>query len=163
MSANPLLLAIPQSVDEMEQAFSAIQVWAANIDTWGVFTMAGTPADFTASGAMVWTVEPDDINQVWWTVIGNALHFNVWLRHTSVGGTPDTELYIRLPNSFTPAHDTSGTFAYTDGGTTEGVGRWFVTVHNRLLTLHKLGVTNWSASTNLTDIYLTAFFEIATS
>ena len=54
-------------------------------------------ADWTASGAMVWTVLAGNVTDQSYRLSGNTIIYSVNVSSTTVGGTADIELRIALP------------------------------------------------------------------
>ena len=60
--------------------------------------------NFTAAGAMIWTVEAADVSTLAYTVIGgHTAIVAVGINSSTLSGTASTDCYIALPAGLTPA------------------------------------------------------------
>ena len=57
-------------------------------------------SNYTASGAMVWSVAAGDIGSETWMLVGRTMTFTFVISNTTVGGVPDYALRIALPVGF---------------------------------------------------------------
>jgi hypothetical protein len=57
-------------------------------------------AMFTASGSMVWTVEPGDIGTLAFSQSGKTVDLSFNIVNTTISGTVSSELRIALPDGF---------------------------------------------------------------
>ena len=118
--------------------------------------------NFTASGAMTWTVEEADVVNYQYMIIGKTMYVNFYINFTSVGGTPHTALRIAIPASkvitntslFLTLSDDAG------GGNTVAVtatlsGGTYITCFKDIV-----GTGNWATSTNTTGVFGSLVFEI---
>ena len=109
---------------------------------------------------MTWTVDSGDVLANQYRVIGTTLHWALKLKNTSVGGTPDTNFRVVIPNGFnTPSlGGTGGTpvvlYHLIDNGGTPQAGLSAVSsLDFSHLELSKMTVTSvFAASTNNTSI-----------
>lgn len=132
------------------------------------FTQAGavwiTPAfsagNFTANGAMTWTVAAGDVTTLKYTVTGKRMTIAFTLAATTIGGTPDAELRIAIPGGYLPANRMVNTFFLVDNNA-RAVG-WVDTVGagNTYLSIKRLDGANFSAAADTTFAYGQITFEI---
>lgn len=126
-------------------------------------TPAYSSGDFTANGSMTWTVDAGDVTTYQYIVIGKMMTVNWVLNTTTVGGTPNSLLYLKIPGSYVSAKATQGAiFQCYDNDTT---AQCFsdVTAGGTLIRIFKYvssGSNNWSLATNTTYIYGSITFEI---
>jgi len=78
-------------------------------------------ANFTASGAMIWTVDPGDQVGFAYMWIDNTVFVRFTINGTIVAGTPSTTLIIALPNGFVAAVNSSNIVRCYNNGT-DGAG-----------------------------------------
>jgi hypothetical protein len=55
-------------------------------------------ARFTGNGAMTWTVQVADVAAEWYSITGPFCLYTIQLITTTVGGTPNSTLSIKLPD-----------------------------------------------------------------
>lgn len=125
----------------------------------GRTTMIGEWADvpfsssnYGASGSMTWSVTSGDVLTNRKMRAGNTLWWTFALASTTVGGVVSTELQIALPDSLRSRKFTVTTIAVDDNGTT-GVGRAAISEGASVLRLSKADGSNWTLSTNATEIF----------
>jgi hypothetical protein len=74
-------------------------------------------AKFSATGAMTWTVDVGDCITYRYTMITNNLMFiSMFVNAASVGGTPSTDLKIKIPNGMSMAKEVNGFGLLWDAG-----------------------------------------------
>lgn len=121
---------------------------------------AFSAGDFTANGAMTWTLTSGDMVANRYMLLGKLMIWFVTLTTTSVGGVVDTTLRMTIPDGILPAVETNGQIAYcTDNGTLVDA---FVTVRagQSYAEIRKKTLANWTASANNTEVYFTMLFEV---
>ncbi len=123
------------------------------------------PSNFTASGAMTWTVATASAKQIYYTLVGTTMTVYFNLISTTVGGTPSTNLIMRVPNGAFCRREVQGTFHYFDNGTA-GIG--LVNVPGQLngsrgdeIQFFIVTTGNWAASAAATYVRGQISFEIA--
>jgi len=87
------------------------------VDAGAPILVAFAGGNFTASGAMTWTVAAGDVYANRFTQVGRWLIWDVWLYTTAVGGTPSTALRIALPAGLVAAGNAAGPCSVIDNGT----------------------------------------------
>lgn len=128
----------------------------------GVWTTPGfNAADFTANGAMTWTVEAGDVITYAYIIIGKTMYVNYYISLTTVGGTLNNALQIAIPASKVSANNNVTLGVTRDNGgpnTTSlviiGAGTTVISVY------HQVPAVNWSAATNTTSVFGSVVFEI---
>lgn len=128
----------------------------------GVWTdVAYAAGNFTASGAMTWTVGSGDQKTYAYTLVGDTMTLCFKVDGTTVGGTPSTDLRIALPGGVTAARTTTGAFQYLDAGGAATPGYWQVDVGTAYLRLLKQAFANWSSATDTTSVAGTVVISLA--
>lgn len=117
--------------------------------------------DYTANGSMSWTVASGDVVYNRYTVMGKTVLWRVGLANTTVGSTPNTELRVALPNSYTASHGAVVACGYLDDNGTVGQGTVIIDASGTYARVLKVPTGNWAASTDNTDIYFEILFEIS--
>ena len=115
--------------------------------------------DFTANGSMTWTVGSSDVQTYSYYLRGRSLLLVVHVSFTTIGGTVNTNLQIKIPGGFTSARSVYspclianssravGDFLVLSGGATN------VLVENP-------GATNWSLGTDNVQVSGQISFEV---
>ncbi len=123
-------------------------------------TPAFDAANFTASGSMTWTVEAADVKTFSYLIIGKTMFLTVKLENTTVGGTPDTVLYIKIPESKLAAKGAYGPYLSFDNNVGAlGMWRTGAGIGNIYLYRNPAGDA-WSAVTNAACVYVSITVEI---
>ena len=122
-------------------------------------TPAYSAGDYTANGAMTWTVGSGDVTTFKYIVLGKTMTISFLLNTTTIGGTPNSELRIAIPASKLPSASFDTAFGFYDNGTT-GTGILRAGTGNAYLSLFKnLAAPNLTASTDNTDLSGQITFE----
>ncbi len=97
--------------------------WLAAFNA-GVTTVVPTfsAANFTANGAMTWTVGEGDVVSYQWVQRGPMVDLLVSVNSTTVGGVANTELRVALPPGLTVGATGNFTYLYSDAGGALTVG-----------------------------------------
>lgn len=106
-------------------------------------------ADFTANGAMTWTVGAGDLSTYRYLLNGRQLFIDLQILTSTVGGTLNNTLIVKLPAGYSGGA-VSLQCMYADNGGTLTFGSGFVS--GQFINFYKLSFANWLASTNLTRI-----------
>jgi hypothetical protein len=131
----------------------------AVVDYGGWIDVAFSAGNFTASGAMTWTLGSSDqvayrYRQVASTVDGKAVYeFDIQLGATTVGGTPDVNLNMALP--FVASHDHILPFSFIDNGSNVGAGYGIILGGGSTLSFrlpNGYGTGNWAVCANITYV-----------
>jgi hypothetical protein len=73
--------------------------------------------DFTASGAMTWTVAAGDVSNYTYSFDGKFMKLKVYLVSTTVGGVASNVLYVKVPAGRTITKSTANSCIVLDNGT----------------------------------------------
>lgn len=120
--------------------------------TWTTPTYNAT--DFSANGAMTWTVDAGDITVYRYLEVGKTMLLTVYLRNTTIGGTLDYELRVAVPNSRTIAYGALVPMVVTTGAFGPETGVAIATAGNTYIQLFRnLFGPNWGAAGS-NDTYL---------
>lgn len=115
--------------------------------------------DYTANGAMTWTVEAGDVLEYRYMIVGRTMFVSWFFDNTSVGGTLNNTLRVAVPAGYEIGDSTrtlyrrreSAAFAHAWMLTTAG---------DAFFQLRMFDNANWASSTNATDVEGSAFFPI---
>lgn len=117
-------------------------------------------ANFTAEGAMTWTVASGDVSTYAYTYLGPKLMLvTAYLIDTTVGGTPDDGLNVKIPDGKTAAKAMATGCDVIDNGA-EQSGAAHVQAGETVIHVTKHDRSNWTASTNATEVRFTLIFEV---
>jgi hypothetical protein len=119
--------------------------------------------DYTGNGSMTWTVDPGDVFcPLMYRLDGKTLALTFDLVNTTVGGSVNFALQIRIPGGFTsaPNQRVGGGLIVTETGVS--VPGSYISIGGGItaLQLIKSGAANWTASTNATRVQGLATFEV---
>jgi len=119
--------------------------------------------DYTGNGALTWTVAVGDVSTYAYSLNGRILTVSFALLATTVGGTPDTTLQLKIPAGYVSKKIMFGTFTYSDNSSTVfAVGTTRVDAGGTVIGLYRTPYLNatWSASADLTNVLGTVSFEV---
>lgn len=122
--------------------------------------VAHAGSNFTAGGSGTWTVEAADQQTYEYDLVAKEITVAFSLTATSVGGTPNDELYIAIPGGFLAASIYVGNFYYEDAGGGGNVGYWIVAAGDPYIRIRKMNNAAWSVAANNTSIRGTARFRV---
>lgn len=138
----------------MTDLYDDLDAWVANRAS--VTFAAG---NFTANGTMTWTLASADQVNFWYQTHNKLMTVGFKLDTTSVGGTPNTELRITIPNGASCALDTYQKVAWAnDNGT---VREAYMVATGTIIAIRRQDAGNWTASTNATYVYGSITFPIS--
>ncbi len=109
-----------------------------------------TAGDYTASGSMTFTVASGDVPVNQYYILGKVLHWNFRVITATVGGTPSTQLIVKLPSTYTIAVGFDHSNRGADNGTEVPIYLAFNASNQ--INIQKIPTANWAASTNLTQV-----------
>ena len=122
-------------------------------ESFGVWTRHPyDAADYTASGSMVWSVDAND-SFIYYVLFGKTMLISFRFGMTSIGGTPDTSLYFKIPNGKTAAHSMASPIWINQPGPITECGRAEALANDDRIKLTRALVVNWLPSTNNTYIF----------
>lgn len=135
---------------------------SGKLDVPGAWT---TPAfnagNFTADGAMTWTVGAGDIGCYAYTIAGKVMTVIFDIYTSTIGGTPSTYLLMAIPGTPTATKTFNQPILITDNGV-NGIGIALVVAGATAIRLYKdaTQAANWAASTDNTRVSGQITFEI---
>ena len=122
------------------------------VDAGAPILVAFAGGNFTASGAMTWTVAAGDVYANRFTQVGRWLIWDVWLYRTAVGGTPSTALRIALPAGLVAAGNAAGPCSVIDNGTARN-GYYQADDAGTFVSIYPAQTGgNWAVSAGLTTV-----------
>ena len=129
-----------------------------NADMGTVWTTPTFAAgDFAANGSMTWTVEAGDVTTYQYVVQGKLMTVNFTIENGVIGGTPNTALTIKIPDSKIAVNRTRGA-AWINENATYQAGAWSTTAGGTTIEVYRVTVGNWTAGNSL--VYGSVTFEI---
>jgi hypothetical protein len=139
----------------------AVKAYAdTKLTTPGAWTTPTFAAgDFTASSNMTWTVEAADVETFAYTIQGKVMTVCVSIGTSTVGGTPDTTLLIKIPDGKT-ATKTIHTTATLYDNSAWSVGKLYTTAGSTNLWVRLIGEGNWTAAADAVYVRGQITFEI---
>jgi len=114
--------------------------------------------NFTADGAMTWTVEAGDVQTLAYTIIDKTMVVTVRIVSSTVGGTPSTGLLILIPAGKTATKTMQNICRVDENGTSE-IEEIRVTAAGTQIAIYRFA-GNHVASTNATLVFAQITFEI---
>jgi len=119
-------------------------------------------SDFFGSGSMTWTVSSGNVQTFQYVIIGNMMTINFSIANTSVGGTPDTALRIKIPAGKRPSTYYRLPILVSDNnGSTMALGTAILQIVNYIECYKDGGVfNNWAASSSNTRVSGSFTFSI---
>lgn len=144
--------------DEFNNIVTALQ---GIFSTLGVWVPISDPTLFSGNGLMTWTVEARDQTALAYTMIGNTMMINLTIDTSSVGGTVNNTLQMKLPNGKTVRRAMRAPCQIFDNSAATSVlGYIRTTAGSQFLSISRFDVANFTASTNLTFISGQVFVEV---
>ena len=138
--------------------------WILTGTSEGIWTTPAFDAgDFTANGAMTWTVAAGDVITYDYMIIGKTMWLNFNIITTTIAGTPDTVLYLKIPGGKTIATTFRTLGIANDNNAGDKVSLLSGAATQTVLQIYKdltNPALNWSAATNTTHVYGSIIFEI---
>lgn len=116
--------------------------------------------DYTANGAMTWTVGAGDVVTTTYSFSGKYMTVTLYLNTTTVAGAPNTQLLFKIPGGRLAARtQLSQTFEVLDN-LVRTTGYAVVSAGGSTIAINKSDATNWTASVNQTFIFGQITFEV---
>jgi hypothetical protein len=122
-------------------------------------TPAFAAGDFTANGIMTWTVAAGDVQVYAYTIIGKMMTVSFRINTTTVAGTPNTDLNIKIPASKVATKAMYNPILIIDNGV-RSIGVAAVATGGTLIILNRTDVANWTAAVDTTYVMGQITFEI---
>lgn len=118
--------------------------------------------NFSANGSMTWVVEAGDQLVFTYQMLGpTTMLVNVDLSNTTVGGTPNLTLMIKIPNSKSATKFVTQVPAIVyDNGVSQLGTAYTLLSDPTWINITRLPVINWTASTNNTHIMFQIIIEV---
>lgn len=121
---------------------------------------AYSAGDYTASGAMTWTVEAGDVTEIKYTIDPNKrMTVKFAIEQTSVGGVASDTLKIAIPASKTAAAPTYNPVHIVDNGTAT-TGYATVATAGTTINIKRTNGANFAGAANTTAVYGEITFDI---
>lgn len=118
--------------------------------------------DFTANGAMTWTVGAGDVATMRYVLRGRTLTVAFVLATTTVGGTPNTTLYIGAAEygGFTASafQYANPVFIFDNG--VRATGYALIAASDTKIGVNRTDGANWTAATDNTYVYGEVTFDV---
>lgn len=112
-------------------------------------TQTFAAGDYTGNGSMTWTVSSGNAIRNTYKLTGKDLAHNIYIANTSVGGTLNTQLRLKVPGGFSMATDEGGAIVGIDNATAIAGAAWIATAGTNVL-FTKPNSGNWSSSGSAT-------------
>lgn len=122
-------------------------------------SVAYNGANFTASGAMTWTVETGDQTTYKYTLVGKTITVTAHIVTSSVGGTLSTDLRIPVPGGHVSANTVSTAGWVLDNGA-GAAAVISVSAGGTFISITRADLANFAASAHGTQARFTFPFEI---
>lgn len=130
----------------------------AGLGTW--ITPVFAAGDFTGNGSMTWTVAAGDVTSYQFCLIGRRMIVNFAIVTSTVGGTPNTELRIKIPLGLSAVKPAVAVIRIIDNGGAPAGGYVLASGTNLLCYRDLSGTANWTASTDATQVAGQIEFEV---
>ena len=128
-------------------------------DNSGWTTPTFTSGDYTANNSMTWTVASGDVSTYAYKIRGKTMTVAFRILTSTVGGTPSTQLQIAIPASKTATKAMLNPCYISDNGT-DAIGYARVEAAGTLILIQLVDASNFTASTNQTNVIGEITFEI---
>lgn len=117
---------------------------------------------FSGGGTQTWTVDASDFGYLRYHVCGNLMTYRGSIVGSDVGGTPDVELRVNLPDGWLIiGAQAVGYLLYSDAGGARAVGVAVATPNTRYVSLQKAAVANWTGTAaDDTTVHFNIAFEV---
>jgi hypothetical protein len=126
-------------------------------ETW--ITVPYDPSNFRGDNAMIWTVNRGDQVTYQYSVTNTTMRLNAYLDTTSISGTPDLFLFLKIPGGYRAATKVQTLAPLFDNGTgTVAFAR--VNPDSDLVEIARLDLAALTASTRNTYVRCMMQFEI---
>jgi hypothetical protein len=168
-AANRIITGLTGTISLAATAGRAVLQYDGTSQRWRVvehdqgtyISPAFSSGDFTANGSMTWSVDSGDVLDYSYYLIGRRLLLNVYINNTTVGGTANTTLLVKIPGGFTATRSVNMPIRVNDGsGAIQGLLA-SVSSQTNLQVFRALNLTtNWSLTTNATGVFGMLEFEV---
>jgi hypothetical protein len=146
----------PATFDELDQLTAGVQTAFQQLGrSVDVTFFAG---DFTANGSMTWTVAKQNVNTFAWTLIGKRMFVDWILLTTTIGGTVNSTLQIKIPGGYTARRQTFASTFATNGGVRISADA-VVQKNGVVIQIFRRDLANWTAGA-VEDVQGQISFEV---
>lgn len=128
------------------------------IGEWTTVAHSGT--NYTASGAMTWTVDLADQVTYAYKLVGKSLTVSAWVATTTVAGVVATQLNVAIPGGFVAAKAMGGACGVLLDNGVGVAGTVSVAAAGTVIVVQRADAGNFTASANNTQVRFTFEFEI---
>lgn len=147
----------------------AVLVYDATTARWrlvaheqGAFiTPTFAAGNFTANGAMTWTVDAGDVTTYAYMLRGRTLFVEFDIQTTTVGGTLNSLLNVAIPAGYTLAKQQFSAAVWANNNGTPTTGLIGGPAAATVLGINKSDLTNWAAATNNTRVASSICVEVS--
>lgn len=109
---------------------------------------AFSASNFQAGAGQIWDVSPGNVATYEYSLNGNKMTFNFCVNASTIGGTPNPALVIKIPDGFLSAKELTGYIHVSNNGVASHGYAQLVAGNNSIF-LYKdaSGAANWAGST----------------
>lgn len=123
-------------------------------------TVVFAAGDYTAGGAMTWTVASGDVITHRYLMIGpNTMLLEVAIELATIVAVVDADCLLNIPNNKRAVRRSGGSISITDNSVNES-GRYAVAVAGTNVVLSRQGGSVWTAVTNGQGVEFTIEIEV---
>ncbi len=119
-----------------------------------------TAGDYTGNGAQTWTLTAGDMLAFSYILVGKKLFVSGYFNTTTVGGTPDTDLRVKVPGGFTANDLVIDIARVKDSAAAYAAGVVYTLVAGTTINFQTITGANWAAATDATAIQFSINFDI---
>jgi hypothetical protein len=123
-------------------------------------TPAFDAANFTGNASMTWTVASGDVTTYAYTITGKTMTVAFSIATTTVGGTPDNTLQIKIPAGKTATKGMQNAAALIIDSGTRTTGRVFVAAAATVIGISRTDDAAYTAAADTTTVQGEITFEI---
>ena len=116
--------------------------------------------DYTGNGAMTFTVASGDVITNTSCLVGKLLYFTVRLFTASVGGTPNDQLHVAIPNGYSAVASVLFPARLSDNGGASTFGHVRCSAAGTTCFVSKLDGSNWTAAADTTAFDFAVIIEV---
>lgn len=131
-----------------------------SVEPGAMIDVAFSAGNFTANGAMTWTVASGDQSTYAYHQRGDSLELCIKVLTSTVGGTPDTSLRVAIPGGFTQSKFQEFPAYVSDNGT-PGIGLARIGVTTQVVEFRTPSLGNWAAATDTTEVNFNGLIPIS--
>ena len=133
--------------------------WRATVLNPGApITVAHSAGNFTASGAMTWTVDAGDQTTFSYQQIGKTVRLWISIVTSTTAGVADTNLRVTLPNSWAITKTVTQAVVISDGGNL--AGQAILSAAATYVAFYRMDAANWTLAANAVNAAFVGQFEV---